>query len=189
MILQAETLIEYGYLPLDLKLKSNKPILAACDECGKVRETTKNAYRSLCISCAEKGKIFSKETKLLLSKNHVDVKGDKHPRWLGGISYGLYCKKFNESYKQLIRNRFDNRCFWCNMTTEENGVALSVHHVNYNKNCGCDETKCICVPLCVRCHMKSNGDRIGWREKIMKKLELPGIPMEDQNGKDEGDIR
>jgi hypothetical protein len=219
MILQAETLIKYGYLPLDLKPKSHKPILAACDDCGKERETTRNAYRSLCISCANigrrhteatkvkirvgnKGKKrteevnalksaamkgnsyalgceYSKETKALMSKNHADFKGKKNPRWLGGISFEPYCIKFDEAYKQLIRNKFDNRCFWCGLTPEENGRALDVHHVNYNKRCRCDETKCICVPLCKSCHSKTNTDRDGWQEKIMKKLELSGILIED----------
>jgi hypothetical protein len=199
MILQMETLLKYGYLPLDLKPKSNKLILAACDKCGKVRETSKNYYYPLCQSCAHKGRIFTEEHKAKLCENHADFTGKNHPgfgkhctdiakakmsiakkgkkncNWRGGISFEPYCIKFDEAYKQLIRNKFDNRCFWCGLTPEENGRALDVHHVNYNKQCGCDESKCICVPLCRRCHSKTNTDRDGWQEKIMKKLELSGI--------------
>jgi hypothetical protein len=55
MILEEETFEAFGYYPKDLKSQSNKHILAACDDCGKVRLTTKNGYRSLCPSCAMKG--------------------------------------------------------------------------------------------------------------------------------------
>jgi hypothetical protein len=76
MILEEETLLEYSYLPMDLKPRSCKPILAICDECGKVRETHKDNYHSLCISCALKGNIHllghiqTKETRALMSVAH-----------------------------------------------------------------------------------------------------------------------
>jgi nitroreductase len=115
MILEEETFYVFGYYPSKRKYKSEKPILAACDRCGTVRETTKNAYRALCTSCAHKGKtpwnlgikateerkanisaalegntyaLGSKRTdeqKANLSKNHADFKGEKHPRWQGGL--------------------------------------------------------------------------------------------------------
>jgi hypothetical protein len=240
MILEDVTYKAYGYYLSALKPQSNKPIMAACNDCGKVRTTLKYQYRPLCDSCAKKGKTHTEETKVkisagnkgkILSEEHkvkllainigntytlghmlteehkakisLTNSGEKHPmfgkhhsketkanmsavqkgkngnNWQGGKSFKPYCEKFDEAYKQLIRNKFDNRCFWCNMTTEENGRKLDVHHVNYNKNCGCDETKCICVPLCMRCHGSSGSDRVGWQEKIMKKLELSGVLLED----------
>ena len=56
MILQEATYFKYGYYPSALKSKSNKKILAACDECGKVRAISKSDYHALCGSCAKKGK-------------------------------------------------------------------------------------------------------------------------------------
>jgi hypothetical protein len=207
MILEEATYDTFGYYASEVKVHSGKRIMAACDDCGKVRETTKNHYHSLCLSCAQKGernsnfgkhpwnldiaateetkalmsaaqkgKIFTEEHKVNLS---AAKRGEKHPNWQGGKSFEPYCVKFNEAYKQLIRTKFNNRCFWCGMSTEYNGRELDVHHVNYNKRCRCDGTKCICVPLCIRCHLKTNTDRDRWQEKIMKKLELSGIQVED----------
>ena len=79
--------------------------------------------------------------------------------------------RFNESYKNYIRNLFGNECFLCGMTSETNDAALSVHHVNYNKKCGCDDSKCICVPLCRSCHSKTNNDRDYWQALIMEMLQ------------------
>jgi hypothetical protein len=81
-----------------------------------------------------------------------------------------YCEKFNEVYKQYIRNLFSNVCFLCSKTTEENARKLDVHHVNYTKDCGCDGAKCICVPLCIKCHTKTNFDRNYWQTLIMEIL-------------------
>jgi hypothetical protein len=115
------------------------------------------------------GKKHTEETKTLMS---IAKKGNKHPNWLGGISFEPYCIKFNEAYKKIVRDKFNNRCFWCGLSKAENGRALSVHHVNYNKQCGCDKTKCICVPLCARCHARTNGNRDGWEKLLAKKIEL-----------------
>jgi len=97
-------------------------------------------------------------------------KGKKNGRWKGGISFEPYCIKFNASFKHNNRDQFNNVCFLCGKTEKKNGRALDVHHVNYNKNCGCDNTTCICVPLCHSCHSKTNGNRKYWEKKIMNKL-------------------
>lgn len=91
--------------------------------------------------------------------------------WLGGISFKQYHLIFNEEYKEYIRNLFGNICFMCGKSMEENCRALCVHHVNYNKNCGCDDTKCMCVPLCISCHSKTNYDRNFWQALIMEMLQ------------------
>jgi len=56
MRLEEETFKKFGYYPSDLSPHSNKKILAACDDCGKVRVTSKNYYCGLCSSCCRKGK-------------------------------------------------------------------------------------------------------------------------------------
>ena len=55
-ILEKETYEKFGYYPSDLKPKSCKKILAACEDCGKIRESRKDDYAPLCKSCAQKGK-------------------------------------------------------------------------------------------------------------------------------------
>lgn len=55
MILEEETKEAFGYYAKDLTHGSEKRILAACDECGKVRILKKHHYHALCGSCSQKG--------------------------------------------------------------------------------------------------------------------------------------
>lgn len=113
------------------------------------------------------GHKWTEEAKALIS---VANKGENNGNWKGGISFEPYCIKFDEEYKSYVRNLFGNECFLCSKTEPDNGRKLSVHHVNYNKDCGCDETKCLCVPLCIRCHVKTNTNRDFWQYLIIEML-------------------
>jgi hypothetical protein len=101
-------------------------------------------------------------------------KGENNPNWKGGISLGEYCKFFNEPLKDAVRNYFDNLCFACDKTIDENkNKNMSVHHVNYQKSCGCDNTQfCIYVPLCMSCHITTNFNRWYWYTKFMTELAI-----------------
>jgi hypothetical protein len=191
MILEEATFKKFGYYPSALTHGSTKPVIVVCDDCGKVWETSMHHYYALCTSCAQKRKTLSEDHKANISAALKGIKrktrtedhkanlsaakkgkfcGIDNPNWLGGISFEPYCIKFNATYKREVRTLFGNKCFLCGKSAEENGRALDVHHVNYNKNCGCDETKCVCVPLCVRCHSKTNHKRKYWERKIKNKL-------------------
>ena len=216
MILEDATHEAFGYYPSALKPKSNKRILATCDECGKIRAIRMYSYHSLCMSCSQKGRVpwnKGKISEFLIGKigdkslawkggevkrictvcgnefyvpqcqvkkgygNYCSIScstksraGEEAANWKGGLSFEPYCIKFNKDYKEGIRERFERKCFLCDMTEEGNGRALDVHHVNYNKDCGCDDTVCICVPLCHSCHSKTNGNRDYWQTLIMQKL-------------------
>ena len=52
MILEELTFKRFGYYPSELPPKSGKKILAACDQCGKVRINRKGLYRPLCRVCS-----------------------------------------------------------------------------------------------------------------------------------------
>lgn len=96
-----------------------------------------------------------------------NLRGENSPVWKDGISFEPYCTKFNKEFKEYIRAKFGRVCFLCPKTEEENGQRLSVHHVNYNKNCGCDEDEtCQFVPLCRGCNSKVNHNRPEWEAKI-----------------------
>lgn len=106
-------------------------------------------------------------------------KGENNPNWQGGISFGKYCPKFNDEFKEYIRDKFGRVCFQCGKTEEENGRRLSVHHVNYDKNCGCAETEedkkvddgtCQFIPLCISCNVQANYDRDKWEIFFKNKL-------------------
>ena len=98
--------------------------------------------------------------------------GENHPNWKGGISFGKYCSKFNNKFKEYIRDKFGRICFLCSKTEEGEGRKLSVHHVNYNKGCGCDgDETCQFVPLCRSCNSKVNKNRKMWEKKIKDKMQ------------------
>lgn len=119
-----------------------------------------------------KGKtgIYSDETRRKMAEAH---KGEKNPNWNSGSSFGSYCPKFNEKFKESIREKFGRMCFLCSRTEEENGRRLSVHHVNYNKDCLCGNSKCEFVPLCASCHARTNTKHEYYKNEILGKLEEP----------------
>ena len=55
MIDEEATFEKFGYYSTDWAPKSNKKIVAVCDDCGKVRVAKKQAYHALCLSCVSKG--------------------------------------------------------------------------------------------------------------------------------------
>ena len=99
-------------------------------------------------------------------------RGKDNANWQGGTSFEPYCQKFNNEFKEYIRDKFGRICFLCPKTEEENGQRLSVHHVNYNKNCGCDgDETCQFVPLCRSCNSKVNKNREENEKKIKAKMQ------------------
>lgn len=84
--------------------------------------------------------------------------------WKGGVSYGVYCQKFNADLRRRVRAFFGNKCFLCGKPQAENKRKLAVHHVNYNKTACCDSSKVMLVPLCEQCHGKTNKNRKYWED-------------------------
>jgi predicted restriction endonuclease len=95
-------------------------------------------------------------------------RGEKAPNWRGGISFGKYCPKFNRPFRNRVRARYDYRCVECGMTQEENGKALAVHHVHYDKKTCCKEGEAVgdrkFVVLCKFCHSATNFNRGFWED-------------------------
>jgi hypothetical protein len=67
---------------------------------------------------------------------------DKNPRWKGGSSFFPYCPKFNNKFKENVRNRFHGECQFpgCEKTKEELGQKRkhSIHHVFAEKMTCCE---------------------------------------------------
>ena len=245
MIDDEATFEKYGYQSTDWAPKSNKKIVAVCDDCGGGRYLKKWDYRASCVRCVKKTDSFvekqradklgkklpeAQKQKICDSaprgKNHSNWKGgettlvckscgnmyqqrqdkaetssfcsikckaeaqsvyqtgSKRPprsaehmqkisaalqgipfeEWDGFISYGKYCSKFNHEFKEMLRNRYCRKCFICDKTEELNGRRLDVHHVNYEKSCLCDDFECDFVPLCVKCHARTNTNRLFWEK-------------------------
>lgn len=85
--------------------------------------------------------------------------------WRGGVSFEPYCFKFNDEFKERVREFFGRVCVECG--APENGVRLSVHHVNHRKDACCAEgAAALFVPLCRTCHGKSNSNREYWEARF-----------------------
>ena len=82
MILQEATYEAFGYFPRDLNPQSHKPILVACEICGKFRILKRKDYRTLCPVCG-KADVSGKNNPMygkVGDKNHMFGRtGDKAP--------------------------------------------------------------------------------------------------------------
>lgn len=213
MIDEEATFERYGYHSYDLKPKSDRKVIAVCDNCARVKVLRKSHYRALCRSCCKKGErspVFGKKGENSHSWKGGKVKrickqcgkefpvapsaikfgsgkfctrkcqgkwqskyrkGKNNVNWKNGVSFEPYCSKFNNEFKEYIRDKFLRICFLCGKTEEENGRRLSVHHCNENKNCGCDgDATCQFVPLCKNCHAKVHSKKADWETKIKAKM-------------------
>lgn len=86
--------------------------------------------------------------------------GPKNPSWKGGVSFAPYCPKFNNAFKEKIRDKFGRKCFVCK--SSEGTTRHPVHHIDYNKNSICNGHDWAFVPLCRRQHNQSNVHRFYW---------------------------
>lgn len=103
MILEEETFREFGYISSELKPQSAKKILAACDDCGKVRAIQKCHYSALCISCtresAKTRRKISEAMKGRIPWNKNKPLSDRHKR---KISDGNKGKTVSEETRRKI---------------------------------------------------------------------------------------
>ena len=90
------------------------------------------------------------------------ITGENSPNWLGGKSFEPYCTAFNHTLKESIRKKFGRTCYLCPTTEEENEKKLAVHHVDYNKSQGCKGMRWSLIPLCRKCHPRTNMNRWYW---------------------------
>ena len=114
MMLEEETYEKFGYYPSDLKPKSSKKILAACDDCGKIREIRKGNYHDFCRPCAQKGekhpffeKHHSEETKQKIGEarkgTHAsDMTKQKMSDMRKGKKHHFYGKHHSEETRQKL---------------------------------------------------------------------------------------
>lgn len=148
------TYAKKGYLSTELNPDSHKEVWRVCSRCGEGRWIEFRYCVEMCNKCA----VISENTS----------------QWKGGISFEPYCKKFNNEFKESIRDKFGRKCFMCPDTEEDNGRKLDVHHVNYDKECICNGVECEFVPLCRSCHSKTNGSRELWERLIINVLQYEG---------------
>ena len=105
-------------------------------------------------SIAQHGRKHTPETRKKISQAQ---RGSNNPAWIDGRRKTKYCFKFNNLFKEHIREKFGRKCFLCPST--ENGEKLAVHHIDYNKNSICNGQEWAFVPLCHKCHSKTTWNR------------------------------
>jgi len=76
--------------------------------------------------------------------------------WKGGLCKNPYPESFDNDLKKEIREKFKHTCFICGVHEEVCARKLSVHHINYNKEC---EEDWNLVALCGKCHSKTTASK------------------------------
>ena len=123
------------------------------------------------IGDAHKGKIISETTRRKVS---AALQGISYDEWEDFAVDSPYCPAFNEACRESNREKYGRRCFICGLPEAENITKtgkqkkLSVHHVDMNKNQGCDGHEWKLVPLCMNHH--SHG--VVWTERIKYLLRI-----------------
>ena len=160
-----------------------KNIISICKQCGNKYKHYKSNSKSLFCSkeCFNKwqrlntkkgidsssyGIMWTEEQR---QRHSARQQGISYDEWESFISEQKYCLLFNEKFKEKIRERYNRKCFLCSELEKDNKQKLSVHHVNYNKDCLCGSI-CEFVPLCKSCHSKTNHNRKYWENLIMHYL-------------------
>lgn len=136
---------------------------------GKIKRICEICGKEFLVSSSQ----IKREAAKFCSYNcyYEGARGDKSFHWKGGLSFEPYCSKFNSEFKDYIRDKFGRICFLCSKTEKENEQRLSVHHVNYDKSCLCnDNLTCQFVPLCRSCNTKVNSNRDMWEKKIKNEM-------------------
>ena len=105
------------------------------------------------------GRKQSPETCRKISASHQGISYDE---WEDFAINQEYCPEFDEVCRESNRDKYDRKCFLCDLPEEENITStgtfkkLNVHHVDMNKNQGCDGIRWKLVPLCIKCHKPSH---------------------------------
>jgi hypothetical protein len=108
------------------------------------KDTCKN------ISKALTGKPKSEEHRQRLSEVRIlsgCSRGERNPNWRGGIAYLPYCYKFNERRKKACRDFFGGFCIVTGVHQNDMIEKNSVHHIDHDKEQGCNGKPFNLVPM------------------------------------------
>jgi hypothetical protein len=135
-----------GYVGIGNRLQDKKYF---CQDC-KIEISYKTALygEGKCFNCTmkERGKY---------------QRGEHHPNYIPNL-IRIHPLEFSDKLKELIRDRDNHTCQnpKCNCSEKENGKALDVHHIDYDKD-NCNEENLI--SLCMKCHRRTNFNREYWK--------------------------
>jgi hypothetical protein len=114
------------------------------------------------------GKIWTEEERRNSSLAHIGVQaGEKHPRWLGGLSLEPYGIGWTQCKKKLVKQRDNYTCQLC--FANGDNARLDVHHIDYNKKHNAYDNW---ITLCHRCNGRVNLYREFWTSYFTLFLKL-----------------
>ena len=132
--------------------------------CSKICSYNSHRAKYVCVQC---GKEFFRDTwkvingdglycstKCVGANRSEKQRGENNPCWKGGLSFFPYCEKFNDLRREAVREFFGRRCLICGSDEIEFAKRLSVHHIDHDKEQGCNGKPFNLVPLCIKCHAK-----------------------------------
>jgi hypothetical protein len=124
------------------------------------------------------GKRHSETAKQAISKIRIEMRlgaGEKNGQYIDGRSFYPYCEKFNARRRKAVRQFFHNICICCGCHKDENLVAnrainLDVHHIDHDKDQGCNGKPFNLIPFCRTDHFKEGLNQEEFRQYINKTL-------------------
>lgn len=152
--------------PMYGKTGIKSPLYKGGRELAKARRKAK---------CQELAKSQPKKENTWCGQHHTYESRCRMSASQQGISYNEweffainqpYCPLFNESCKESNREKYGRVCFICGKPEIENKTytgkyrKLSVHHVDMNKNQGCNGHEWKLIPVCMQCHTKLHNKRM-----------------------------
>lgn len=131
------------------------------------------------LSRALTGRILSHETRIAMSASRQGISVEN---WIGFVSFGEYCPKFNEKLKRQIRDQYNNCDYMSGLpvTICNNDRNLDVHHIDYNKQQGCNDHEWRLIPLSRSNHVKTNVNRSFWNRLFTYSLQYDETYYEDE---------
>ena len=114
------------------------------------------------ISKSHEGKKKSPHTYEARRKMSSTKQGIPYEEWTGFSKNGEYCELFDDACRERIRAKYGYRCFACyrpqDDNVDKNGkcIKLAIHHIDRNKNQGCDGVQWKLIPLCMYCHTSAH---------------------------------
>ena len=124
-----------------------------CDCCGqafhmKPSRATKYEYKYCSRKCKD-------------DHQSVIFAGPSNPNWIDGTKD--YPEGWNDTLKEMVRDRDGRVCQVCGKTEERNGVKLTVHHINYDKH---DLSMINLIAVCIGCHGTMQVNRDYWQTRL-----------------------
>ena len=107
------------------------------------------------------------------SKKCKDISciGEGSPAWKGGTTYFPYCSKFNKRRREAVRKFFNYKCIMCGIDQTDLIRNLPIHHIDHDKEQGCNGKSFNLVPLCINCHAKERSREEEYKKYINKTLD------------------